>query len=95
MCHFWEEVWNLLVGFHTTARCTTGTVSLGSRGRCFFTAVVAEEAVMGAVDVALARVVGPMVVGAAVVKGTMFRGMASGDCDESFTLGVKEGAVLF
>lgn len=36
-CHFCDEVWNLVVGFHTTARCTTGAVSRGSRGRCFFT----------------------------------------------------------
>ena len=43
MCHFCEEVWNLVVGLHTTALWTTGTVSLGSRGRCFFTAVVVVE----------------------------------------------------
>lgn len=51
---------------------------------------------MGAIgSVALGSVVGAMVVEEAVVKDTMFRGMASGECDESFILGVKKWAVLF
>lgn len=56
MCHFWEDVWNLLEEFHTT-RCTAGAVSLGSRGLCFFMglpvaadgALTVEEALVVAV----------------------------------------------
>lgn len=44
MCHFWDDVWNL-VGLQTTARCTAWAVSLGSSGRCFFTAVGAADVV--------------------------------------------------
>ena len=69
-----------MVGLHTTALWTTGTVSLGSRGRCFFTAVVVElEGAGVVVRVVLRRVAGLMVVGAVVVKETMLRGMAIED----------------
>lgn len=85
----------MAVGFHTTALCTTGTVSLGSRGRCFFKAgvVEAEEEEEGGVAVALGTVVRLMVAGEGVVKDTMVTGMAMGDCVE--TLEGVEGAVLF
>lgn len=39
------------MGFHTTAVCTTGTVSLGSRGRCFLSAGVADATVEVEVEV--------------------------------------------
>jgi len=87
------------VGLHTTAGCTTGTVSLGSRGRCFFNAGVAgaeeeeEEEEEGGVAVALDAVARLMVAGEGVVKETMVTGMAVGDCVE--TLEGVEGAVLF
>lgn len=92
----------MLVGFHTTALCTTGTVSRGSSGRCFFTAVVVEEEAEEEVEeeagavvgVALGRVAEDMVVGATVVKDTMLSGMAIGDWEGSLALGVEEGAVL-
>ena len=84
----------MAVGFQTTAPCTTGTVSLGSRGRCFFNAGVVEaEEEEGAVAVALDTVVRLMVAGEGVVKETMVTGMAMGDCVE--TLDGVEGAVLF
>lgn len=86
-----------MVGFHTTALCTTGTVSLGSRGRCFFKAGVVEaeeeEEEDGGVAVAPDMVVRLMVAGEGVVKETMVTGMAIGDCVE--TLEGVEGAVLF
>ena len=71
----------MVVGLHTTALWTTGTVSLGSRGRCFFTAVVVVELERAGVvvRVVLRRVAGLMVVGAVVVKETMLRGMAIED----------------
>lgn len=86
-------------GVHTTAPCTTGTVSLGSRGRCFFsTGVVAaevdeDEDEGGGVAVALDTVVRLMVAGEGVVKETMVTGMDKEDCVE--TLEVVEGTVLF
>lgn len=86
----------MAVGFHTTALCTTGTVSLGSRGRCFFNAGVAEaeeEEEEGGVAVALDTLVRLMVAGEGAVKETMVTGMAIGDCVE--TLEGVEGAVLF
>lgn len=79
------------MGFHTTAVCTTGTVSLGSRGRCFFNAGVVdveaeeeeeaedEEEEEGGVAMALDTVVRLMVAGEGVVKETMVTGMAIGD----------------
>lgn len=83
------------MGFHTTALCTTGTVSLGSRGRCFFKAGVVdvEEEEEGGVAVALDTGARLMVAGEGVVKETMVTGMAIGDCVEALE-GV-EGAVLF
>lgn len=85
------------MGFHTTALCTTGTVSLGSRGRCFFNAGVVdaeeEEEEEGGVAAALVTVVRLMVAGEGVVKETMVTGMAIGDCVD--TLEGVEGAVLF
>lgn len=87
----------MAVGFHTTALCTTGTVSLGSRGRCFFSAGVVEaeeeEEEEGGVAGALVTVVRLMVAGEGVVKETMVTGMAIGDCVD--TLEGVEGAVLF
>lgn len=88
----------MAVGFHTTALCTTGTVSLGSRGRCFFNAGVVEveeeeEEEEGGVAVALDTGARLMVAGEGVVKETMVTGMAIGDCVEALE-GV-EGAVLF
>lgn len=86
----------MAVGFHTTALCTTGTVSRGSRGRCFFKAGVVEaeeEEEEGGVAVALDTVARLMVAGEGVVKETMVTGMAIGDCEE--TLEGVEGAVLF
>lgn len=84
----------MAVGFHTTALCTTGTVSLGSRGRCFFKAGVVEaEEEEGAVAVALDTDARLMVAGDGAVKETMVTGMATGDCVE--TLEGVEGAVLF
>lgn len=82
-------------GFHTTALCTTGTVSLGSRGRCFFRAGVAEaeEEEDGGVAVAPDTFARLMVAGEGVVKETMVTGTAMGDCVEA--LGGVEGAVLF
>lgn len=75
----------MAVGFHTTARCTTGTASLGSRGRCFFTlgALEAEEAeeeeedTGGGVVVALDMVARLRVAGDGAVKDTMETGMAT------------------
>lgn len=86
------------MGFHTTALCTTGTVSLGSRGRCFFNTGVVEaeeeeEEEDGGVAVALDTVVRLMVAGEGEVKETMVTGIAIGDCVE--TLEGVEGAVLF
>lgn len=85
MCHFWEEVWNL-VGFQTTARCTAGAVSLGSRGRCFFTAagtgdVVETEAKAGEG----ALLVDPL--GAAVE--TRLRAAVMAGCKVSFGFGAE------
>lgn len=76
--------------FHTTAVCTTGTVSLGSRGRCFLRAgvvvatveVEAEEEVEdedGGVALALDTAVRLMVAAVGVVKETMVTGTAIGD----------------
>lgn len=96
MCHFCEEVWNLAVGFHTTALCTTGTVSLGSRGRCFFkdgVLVAKAEEEEGGVAVALDTVARLIVAGQGVVKETMVTGIAKGDCVEPLE-GV-EGVELF
>lgn len=82
------------MGFHTTALCTTGTVSLGSRGRCFFKAgVVKVEVEGGGVAVALDADARLMVAGEGAVKETTVTGMATGDCME--TLEGVEGAVLF
>lgn len=85
----------MAVGFHTTALCTTGTDSLGSRGRCFFNAVVdtEDEMEVGGVAVALDTVERLMVAGEGAVKETNETGMAIGDCVE--TLEGVEGAVLF
>lgn len=84
----------MAVVFHTTALCTTGTVSLGSRGRCFFSAGVVgaegEEDEAGAA-VALDTVVRLMVAGEGEVNETMETGMATVDCVE--TLEGVEGAV--
>lgn len=80
------------MGFHTTALCTTGTVSLGSRGRCFFKAGVVEVEVEGG-GVALDADARLMVAGEGAVKETTVTGMATGDCME--TLEGVEGAVLF
>lgn len=68
------------MGFHTTARCTTGTVSLGSKGRCFFTVLVemgeellvVEGVVMGRVEVRVVLVW-------AAVRGIMLSGTDIGD----------------
>ena len=81
MCHFCEEVWNLVVGFHTTARCTTGTVSLGSRGRCFFSVGVGVAGAAGraAVRVAVDNGAALMTTGEVAGRGTMVTGMASGE----------------
>lgn len=80
------------MGFHTTAVCTTGTVSLGSRGRCFLSAGVvvataeveaeAEEDVEeedGGVALALDTAVRLMVAAVGVVKETMVTGTAMED----------------
>lgn len=86
----------MAVGFHTTALCTTGTVSLGRRGRCFFNAGVGdpeEEEAEGGVAAALDTVARLMVAGEGAVKETMVTGMATGDGEE--TLEGVEGAVLF
>lgn len=81
--------------FHTTAPCTTGTVSLGSRGRCFFSAgVLAEEAddddddvdEVGGVAEALDIAVMLIVAGEEAVKETMVTGMGTGDCEEALLL---------
>lgn len=81
----------MAVGFHTTAVCTTGTVSLGSRGRCFLSAGVtdatvdgeAEEVELeeddGGVVLALDTAVRLMVAGEGVVKETMVTGTAMED----------------
>lgn len=82
-------------GFQTTALCTTGTVSLGSRGRCFFKAGVVEageedeeeEEEEGGVAVALDTGARLMVEGEGAVKETMVTGMAIGE--------TLEGVVLF
>lgn len=84
------------MGFHTTALCTTGTVSLGSRGRCFFKAGVAEaveeeEEEEGGEAVALDTDARLMVVGEGAVKETMVTGMAIGDCVETLE-GVERAA---
>lgn len=83
-----------MVGFHTTAVCTTGTVSLGSRGRCFLSAGVADATVEveveaeeeveleeedGGVALALDIAVRLMVAGEGVVKETMVTGTAMED----------------
>lgn len=78
------------MGFHTTAVCTTGTVSLGSRGRCFLSAgvvvataeVEAEEDAEeedGGVALALDTAVRLMVAAVGVVKETMVTGTAMED----------------
>lgn len=82
----------MAVGFHTTAVCTTGTVSLGSRGRCFLSAGVADATVEveveaeveleeedGGVALALDTAVRLMVAGEGVVKETMVTGTAMED----------------
>lgn len=78
----------MVVGFHTTAVCTTGTVSLGSRGRCFLSAgvVVATAEVEagveeedGGVALALDTAVRLMVAAVGVVKETMVTGTAMED----------------
>lgn len=79
-------------GFQTTALCTTGTVSLGSRGRCFFKAGVLEageedEEEEGGVAVALDTGARLMVEGEGAVKESMVTGMAIGE--------TLEGVVLF
>lgn len=82
----------MLEGFHTTALCTTGTVSLGSRGRCFFKAGVTEaEEVEGSVELALDMVARFIVAGA--VKETIVTGIATWAGEETVE-GVK-GVVLF
>ena len=85
------------MGFHTTALCTAGTVSLGSRGRCFFKAgaveAEGEEEEEGGDAVALDTVARLMVVGEGAVKETMVTGMAIGDCVE--TVEGVERAALF
>lgn len=80
-----------MVGFHTTAVCTTGTVSLGSKGRCFLSAgVVVETAEVEAeeeeveeedrgVALALDTAVRLMVAAVGVVKETMVTGTAMED----------------
>lgn len=73
--------------FHTTAPCTTGTVSLGSRGRCFFNAgVLADEGVedeVGGVAEVLDTAVMLIVAGDEAVKETMVTGMGTGVCEEA------------
>lgn len=80
----------MVVGFHTTAVCTTGTVSLGSRGRCFLSAgvVVATAEVeaeveveeeVGGVALALDTAVKLIVAAVGVVKETMVTGTAMED----------------
>lgn len=77
----------MAVEFHTTAPCTTGTVSLGSRGRCFFNAgVLADEAVddeVGGVAEVLDMAVMLIVAGEEAVKETMVTGMGTGVCEEA------------
>lgn len=77
----------MAVEFHTTAPCTTGTVSRGSRGRCFFNAgVLAEEAVDdegGEVAEVLDIAVMLIVAGEEAVKETMVTGMGTGVCEEA------------
>lgn len=77
----------MAVEFHTTAPCTTGTVSLGSRGRCFFNAgVLADEAdddEVGGVAEVLDIAVMLIVAGEEAVKETMVTGMGTGDCEEA------------
>lgn len=69
----------MVVGFHTTACCTTGTVSLGSKGRCFFTVLVEMgEELLAVEGVVMGRVEEVKVVGAAV-NGITLRGTAIGD----------------
>lgn len=70
-----------MVGFQTTACCTTGTVSLGSKGRCFFTVlVVMGEELLAVEAVLMGRVeeVRLVLVGAPV-RGIMLSGTAMGD----------------
>lgn len=89
-----------MLGFHTTAVCTTGTVSLGRRGRCFFNAgvvvatveVEAEEEDDGGVALALGTAVRLIVAAVGVVKETIVTGTAMEDWVE--TLEGVEGAVL-
>lgn len=82
------------MGFHTTALCTAGALSLGSRGRCFFKAgVVGVAEDDEGVAVALDTAVRFMVVGEGVVKETMLTGMATEDCVE--VLEDEEAAALF
>jgi len=78
MCHFCEDVWNLAVGFHTIARCTTGTVSpRGSRGRCFFNVGVAGMEVGAAGRVAVDNEAAPRTTGEVAGRGTMVTGMTT------------------
>lgn len=79
MCHFCEEVWNLLVGFHTTARCTAGAVSRGSRGRCFFTVAGDAATEEAAALVAALGTVGRRVEAVVAAKDTTLRGMVMED----------------
>lgn len=73
--------------FHTTAPCTTGTVSLGSRGRCFFNAGALADDVdddeLGGVADGLDIAVMLIVAGEEAVKETMVTGMGTGDCEEA------------
>ncbi len=97
MCHFWEDVWNLVLEFHTTACCTTGTVSRGSKGRCFFNVLVEMgEELLAVEGVVMGRVEEVRVVLVwAAVRGIMLSGTANGDWDGSLTVGEEERTVEF
>lgn len=82
------------MGFHTTALWTTGTVSLGSRGRCFFKVGVAEaEEEDGGVVVELDMDERLIVAGEGAAKETMVTGLAIGDW--TAPLEDPEGAGVF
>lgn len=84
MCHFCEDVWNLPpVWFHTAGRWAGCTLSLGSRGRCFFTTLEEAGAAGTAAGVVVAGALGTVVTGAGGL-------MAGADV----SLGLGEGETL-
>ena len=90
MCHFWDDVWNL-VGFQTTARCTAWAVSLGSRGRCFFTAAGTGDAEETEVEAEEEALVDPLLAVVALAwpdaaVETRLRAAVMVGCKESFRL---------